>query len=54
MAQQVYRANLLAANFPLLSENMGRTVIVGQIDQNVSKSADPAGQDKTHNAGIPQ
>lgn len=54
MAQQVYRANLLAANFPLISENMGRTVIVGQIDQNVAKSADPAGQDKTHNAGIPQ
>lgn len=54
MAQQVYRGNLLSANFPFLSENFGRTVIVGQIDQNVHKSADPAGQDKTHNAGIPQ
>lgn len=54
MARQSYRGNLLSANFPFLSENFGRTVIVGQIDQNVSKSADPAGQDKTHNAGIPQ
>jgi len=54
MAQQVYRANLLSANFPFLSENFGRTVIVGNIDQNVAKSADPSGQDKTHNAGIPQ
>ena len=54
MAQQTYRGNLLSANFPFLSEDFGRTVIVGQYDQNVSKSADPAGQDKTQNAGIPQ
>ena len=54
MARQSYRGNLLSANFPFLSENFGRTVIVGQIDQNVAKSADPGGQDKTHNAGIPQ
>jgi len=55
MAQQQYRANLLSANFPFLSENFGRSVIVGQYDQNTSKSADPStGQDRTANAGIPQ
>ena len=54
MAQQTYRANLLSADFPFLSENFGRSVIVGQYDQNTAKQADPAGQDKTSNAGIPQ
>lgn len=54
MAQQQYRANLLAANFPLLSENFGRTVIVGQYDQTASKATDPSNPDKTSNAGIPQ
>ena len=54
MAQQTYRANLLSADFPFLSENFGRSVIVGQYDQNTSKQADPSQQDKTSNAGIPQ
>lgn len=54
MAQQQYRANLLAANFPLLSENFGRTVIIPQYDQNASKAADASNPDKTSNAGIPQ
>lgn len=54
MVQQIYRGKLLSVNFPFLSENFGRTVIVGQYDQNASKSSDPAGQDKTANAGIPQ
>lgn len=53
MAQQVYRGNLLSANFPFVSENQGRTVIVGQIDQASYKASD-ASQDRTHNAGIPQ
>lgn len=54
MAQQQYRANLLAANFPLLSENFGRTVIIPQYDQNASKATDASNPDKTSNAGIPQ
>jgi hypothetical protein len=55
MAQQQYRANLLSANFPFLSENFGRSVIVGQYDQNTSKAAEAStGNDKTSNAGIPQ
>lgn len=54
MAQQQYRANLLSANFPLLSENFGRTVIVPEYDQNASKATDPSAPDKTANAGIPQ
>src|SRR5512139_933927 len=54
MAQQVYRGNLLSANFPFLSEDFGRTVIVGQIDQNTARGSDATNQDKTHNAGIPQ
>jgi hypothetical protein len=54
MAQQQYRANLLSADFPFLSENHGRTVIVGQIDQATHAAANPADRDKTSNAGIPQ
>lgn len=56
MAQQIYRANLLSANFPFLSERFGRSVIVGQYDQNTSKAADAGetSRDKTSNAGIPQ
>lgn len=54
MAEQTYRANLLAAQFPFLSERFGRSVIVGQIDQAISKAADSGQTDKVANAGIPQ
>lgn len=54
MAQQTYRANLLSASFPFLSEQFGRSVIVGQYDHTTVKAADSAVQDKTANAGIPQ
>lgn len=53
MSQVTYRANLSAKSFPLLSENFGRSVIVGQYDNNfVRQVVSPEDQDK--DIGIPQ
>lgn len=49
MGQVVYRANLSAPNFPMLSGNFGRTVIVKGQDQNYIGSSllvSPADADK--------
>lgn len=48
-----YRANLTAAEFPLLSEFQGRTVIVGNYDQNFSRQANSP-RNKDRDIGIPQ
>lgn len=53
MADIVYRANLKAAKFPLLSELQGRTVIVRGQDQNYSQGLVPREQADSA-AGIPQ
>lgn len=53
MAQITYRANLSAKSFPFLSENFGRSVMVGQYDNNfVRQVVSPEDQDK--DIGIPQ
>lgn len=53
MADIVYRANLKAADIPLLSELQGRTVIVRGQDQNYSQGLVPQGQADSA-VGIPQ
>lgn len=50
---QVYRANLTAAEFPFLSELQGRTVIIGNIDQNFSRQGNSP-KNKDRDIGIPQ
>ena len=37
MAQSVYRANLSAADFPLVNSFQGRTAIAAGIDQNFNR-----------------
>ena len=53
MSQQVYRANLTAAEFPLLSEFQGRNIISMGIDQNYSRQASSP-KNKDRDIGIPQ
>lgn len=53
MAQQVYRANLNASNFPFVSQHMGQSVIVrGQDGNYVPAVSSKADEDK--DVGIPQ
>lgn len=50
---QTYRANLTAAEFPLLTEFQGRTIITPSIDQNYTRSGNsPKNRDRDF--GIPQ
>ncbi len=53
MVARTYRANLTAAEFPLLSELQGRTIIISDIDQNYSRQANST-RDKDRDLGIPQ
>lgn len=53
MTQQEYRGNLTAAEFPLLSELQGQTVIMPQLDQNFSRDASSP-KNKDRDIGIPQ
>ena len=54
MAEIVLRTNLSAANFPLVSDWQGRTIIIPRFDQNFQKSAIFAGADDDRDVGIPQ
>lgn len=54
MGQLVYRGNILPAGFPFLSEQFGRTVIVGRTDQLSSKALGDGEADRLANAGAPQ
>lgn len=54
MAQpQTYRGNLTAAEFPFLSELMGRTVIIPGPDQNYSRQLNSP-RNKDRDIGVPQ
>lgn len=53
MAQITYRANLTAAEFPLLSELQGRSVIITQYDHNYHRFVN-SGANADQDAGIPQ
>ncbi len=53
MAQQSYRANVTAAEFPFLSEFQGRTIIMPGLDQNYSRQASST-KNKDRDIGIPQ
>jgi hypothetical protein len=53
MAQSVYRANLSAADFPLVTSFQGRTSIASGIDQNFNRQL-VSRQDKDKDVGIPQ
>lgn len=53
MAQNTYRANLTAAEFPLLSDLQGQNVIVPGIDQNYSRQANST-KNRDRDIGIPQ
>jgi len=53
VAQEQYRANLSAANFPFLSQLHGQTVIVGGKDQNFMREIDSQA-DVDKDRGIPQ
>lgn len=54
MTQYIFRANLNAARFPLVSTFSGRTVIIPQFDQNFQKLANFSGGDTDRDIGIPQ
>lgn len=55
MAQQTYRANILSPSFPFLSEQFGRSVIMGQLDHiEKSGSLDSSGQERISKFGTPQ
>lgn len=55
MAQQTYRANLFSPSFPFISDQFGRSVIMGQLDHvEKSGSLDPSGQEKISKFGTPQ
>jgi hypothetical protein len=53
MTQQVYRGNLNAKSFPFISDNFGRTVIVGGQDQNFNRQL-YSSADGDRDIGIPQ
>lgn len=53
MAQVTYRGNLSARSFPFLSQNWGRTVIVGQYDNNFNRQV-VSSDDNDKDIGIPQ
>lgn len=53
MGQITYRANLSAKSIPLLSESFGRSVIVGDKDQNFNRQV-TATEDSDKDIGIPQ
>lgn len=53
MTDNTYRANLTSAEFPLLTELQGRTIIIPQIDQNYSRQASSP-KNKDRDIGIPQ
>lgn len=52
--QTVFRANLSAANFPLVSDFMGRSIIVPQYDENYITKQRFSGDDPDMDKGIPQ
>lgn len=54
MAQLIFRGNLNAARFPLVSTFSGRTIIAPQYDQNFQKLANFSGGDQDRDIGIPQ
>lgn len=54
MAELTLRVNLSAAQFPLVSDWQGRTIILPRFDQNFQKSASFAGADEDRDVGIPQ
>lgn len=54
MSDVVYRANLKAASFPLLSELFGRSIIVKGQDQNTPIGKTEPGTTDSSNQGIPQ
>lgn len=54
MAQNTLRGNLSAANVPLLSELMGRSIILPQHDQNYDKAVLASSTDADKDRGIPQ
>lgn len=54
MADIVYRANLKAASFPLLSELFGRSIIVKGSDQTAPIGKSEPGTTDSSNQGIPQ
>lgn len=56
MAQIPYRANLSSATFPLVISKAGRSVVIGQADQNYDRRVDPVGDTVVSKAsvGIPQ
>jgi hypothetical protein len=54
MTRQVYRGNLSAESFPLLSDDVGRTVIIGQQDQNFNRALTPSEDPTVRTIGIPQ
>jgi hypothetical protein len=53
MAQVTYRANLSAKAFPFISDNWGRTVIVGQYDNTFNRELSSQ-EDMDRDVGIPQ
>lgn len=54
MPQYIFRGNLNAARFPLVSTFMGRSIIIPQYDQNFQKLANFSGGDQDRDIGIPQ
>lgn len=54
MAQIPFRCNLSAANFPMVTEFGGRTIVIAQYDQNFSRQQSFSGTDADRDVGIPQ
>lgn len=54
MTQYIFRGNLSAARFPLVSTFEGRSIIIPQYDQNFQKLANFSGGDTDRDIGIPQ
>lgn len=54
MAQITFRGNLSAASFPLVSDFMGQTVVIGQYDQNFQRRKQFSGEDSDLDIGVPQ
>lgn len=54
MAQIPFRLNLSAANFPFISNWMGRSVIISKYDQNAAPFQSFSGNDADKDVGIPQ
>lgn len=52
--QTTFRGNLSAANFPLVSEFMGRSVVIPQYDENFQRRKQFSGDDTDLDIGVPQ